>query len=155
MKQAQTGTLTGIPCTGQAVSSTSQVLSTTDALNSRRQSCRYEPPFDWAPCSPVDGLSHYLLVGRRLVACHHGASPSEKDKVHSFSLPAPPDAQLPLTNFWHTWCWDAAQHLHLVFACDTVAHLSNRKLLKPYSFLLCSLADQHLFWGFCEFIGRN
>ncbi len=99
MKQAQIwlhvfplmGILTGTWRTGQAASSTSETL------HGRWPEQMYSRPFDWAPCSPDDGLSHYLLVSSRLVACHHGDSLSTKDKVHCFRLPAPPDAWLPLT----------------------------------------------------------
>ena len=120
MKQGQTGPLTGIRCTGQSVPPTGQALQTAAAWHTRRPSHGQLPSIDWAPCSPVDGLSHYLLVGSHVMACRHAD--------WSCDVPAPPAAELPLAIYWHAWCWDATQQLHLVFACKTESPC-NRKLL--------------------------
>ncbi|KAK9832392.1 hypothetical protein WJX74_008763 [Apatococcus lobatus] len=70
--------------------------------------------FDWAPCSPADGISHYLLAGTCLLRC------STAPSAWGPSLPIPhPEIPGPCspTVGWHCWCLNDAEHLHLAFTC--------------------------------------
>ena len=70
--------------------------------------------FDWAPCDPKDGRCHYLLAGTHLIPIQDSTTPSWAGLLQ---LPAPPGARQPLVVQWHTWCWDDAGNLHLVYWC--------------------------------------
>ena len=99
-----------ICCTGEAMSTISHLVDATHGKGAHGY-------FDWAPCDPADGLSHYLLVGNRLVSCRSDELSPNIGRPGR-GLPAPPHAKLPLSLQWHAWCWDEQQQLHLVYACE-------------------------------------
>ena len=73
--------------------------------------------FDWAPCSPADGLSHYLLAGTCLLPCSTVLCPW----APSLQLPDPQDPGVTPAVGWHSWCLDAAHRLHLAYTCRSVS----------------------------------